>query len=161
MKNSMNLTLNKSSIDPIEHFIKVLSEFIETLKTSKQTFTHNVKFCRELRTNRKIFEKKIGKTINSFHTLPENKQAEVELAFYNALKKLESIAPDVKKGIDDDRQFILFSLLLKREVNKTIKFLRKSQSKMSAQLYPDRSKEILDNPELYQKLVDAWVDVAD
>lgn len=157
----MNLTLTEPSIDPIERFIKVLTEFIETLKTSKQTLAYSLKFCRELRTNRKKFEKQIGNTINCFHTLQESNQAEIELAFYKALKKLESIAPTVKQGIDDDHLFFLFSLFLKREVNKTLKFLKKSQGKMSAQLYPDRSKEILDNPELYQKLVDAWGDISD
>lgn len=160
MKDCMNLTLTKSSIYSIEHLLSALVGFIDTLQHSKKTFSDNVRFCRELRTNRKRFEKDIKITLKKFNTLSENQQVEIELAFHKALKKLETVVPQIHIEIENDRLFFMFSFFLKREVNKSLKFLRKSQAKMCAQLYSDPTEKIMSDPRLQQQLIDQWGDLA-
>jgi len=160
MKNNMNLSLNNSSIDPIERLINALNDFFDAFQQSKKTFSENLKFCRELRTNRKKFELEVGKTLKQFHCLPENQQVEIELVFKKALRRLELMVPKVKDGIDNDQLFFLFSYLLKRDVTKTLLFFRKSQAKMALQLYSDPTDKILSNPELQQTLINQWGDLA-
>jgi hypothetical protein len=160
MKNNMNLSLTKSSLDPIERLLIALTEFIDTLKHSKKTFSENVKFCRELRTNRKKFEKEIRKTIKCFQSLSDNHKVELELSFHKALKKLEIILPKVRQEIDQDKLFVLFSYLLKRELRKTLKFFRKSQIKMASHLYSDPTEKIMNDPSLQQLLIDQWGDLS-
>lgn len=156
----MNLTLTKSSIDPIEHLLNALTEFIDSLKQSKKTLADNIRFCRQLRTSRKKFEKELRKTIACFNTLPENQQVEIELAFHKLLKKLQNIVPEVNQEIENDKLFFLFSYFLKRDVNKSLQFFKKAQAKMSAQLYTDPTEKIINDPALQQKLVDQWGDLA-
>jgi hypothetical protein len=160
MDDHMKVTLTNNSIASIERLINVLNEFIDTLKESKKTFSDNVKFCRELRTSRKKFEKEMRKTLRCFHSLQENQQVEIELVFHKALKTLESITPKVKQEIEEDRLFILFSYLLKREINKTLRFFKKSQTKMASHLYSDPTEEILNDPKLQKLLIEQWGDLA-
>jgi len=156
----MNLTLNKSSIDPIERLLNALTEFIDNLKHTKKTFADNVRFCRELRTNRKKFEKEIKNTINCFHSLPESQQVELELIFHKALRRLQLIAPKVYQEIEDDHLFILFSFCLKRELRKTLTLLKKTQVKMATELYSDPTEEIMSDSELQKQLIEQWGDLA-
>jgi len=156
----MSIALTKNSLAPIDRILVVMIEFLDSLQHSKNTIHDNITFCREMRTNRKKFEKEIKGVIKTFHCFSEKQQSEIEMTFYRSLNKLEKIVPKVEKEIDDDHLFFVFSYFLKREMKKTLAFFRKTQSKMSATLYPDKSKEILSNPKKYQELVDTWGELA-
>jgi len=160
MKSEMNLALTKPIYDPLDHIIQLINELLERLKHSKNSIVKNISDCRKIRNNRKDFEKAIKIVLNNFDCLTEKQQTEIELHFYRVIKELEKKVPSVIENLRKE-EGLFISYFLRREVRKALKVFRRSQKRMSVKLYPDRSKEILSNPEEYQQLVDTWGDLAD
>ncbi len=181
MKNNMNLVLNnhpnQSTFVTIMEFINELIDCMKVGKkakvlnktslksregsTSSSIIPESLVSCYNLRRDRKAFEIIIRDFLkNDFHTLPEKQQADVEMHFFRAIKKLNKVSTQLKK--DDSHSVISFNkYFAKRELNKALKIFKTSQQKMADVLYPDNSQEILSNPVEYQKLVDFWGDLAD
>jgi hypothetical protein len=160
MEKHMSIALSQSYKDPLESFLRVLNELIESLKESHKNVFDNISTCHQIRKNRKHFEKLMEKVICDFNKLSDKDKSQFELGIYNILQKIEIKAPAVINELKEDYKPV-FSYFLIREIKKTLKTFRASQKKMADQLYPDRSKEILSNPDIYQQLVDAWGDLAD
>lgn len=159
---------NKSAIDSMIEFINALIDCLKTENLEKpskyvsveKTLTPNFYACLKLRADRKQFERLVNDFLKDFQKLPEKKQSEIEMRFYNGIIKLESLTPFVKDSTAK-RNLSLSHRLFYRELNKTLKVFRKAQKLMSDYLYPDNSQQILSNPVEYQKLVDFWGDLAD
>jgi hypothetical protein len=83
---------------------------------------------------------------------------EAELFFYNSLKNLQEITYNPKTKMVNGMPFLMAEFIAV-ELRKTIKMLKRSQSKMASKLYPDHSREILTDPEEYKKLANAWGDL--
>ena len=160
MKKNMNLALAKPIYDPLDHFIDVINELLEKLKESKNSVVNNISYCRKIRTSRKVFEKEIKKVLLNFSTYSEKQQNEIEFHFYKVIRELEQKVPSVIENLKKE-EGLFVSYFLRREVRKALNIFKRSQKKMSVHLYPDHSKEILSNPEEYQKLVDVWGNLAE
>jgi hypothetical protein len=93
--------------------------------------------------------------LKNFQNINEEQQAEIEMAFFKAIKKLEKLVPAAKEDINKNK-FSINSNLFNYELGMILKLFKSSQKRMSEYLYPDRTSEISSNPVLYQKLVDAW-----
>ena len=159
MKNHMHLTLNKPSQSPLDHFIRVINEMIDRVNASQQTVRDKISQCRELRTARKHFEKNLKTNFSKFDSLSEIKQMEMELHFYNILKGLDAKVPHILEALKEKKG--LLSRFLHREVRKSYKIVKSTQKKMAEKVYTNNAAKVLNDPEKYQKLVDAWGDLAD
>lgn len=156
----MNAAISPHSYqDPLESFLKVLNELIQSLKQSHKDIFNNFSTCHQIRKSRKDFEKLMKEILKQFDCLSEKDKAQIELSTYKLLQKIEALAPKAISEIKDEN-IPVFSYFLIWQIRKTLKSFRASQKKMAEQLYPDRSKEILSNPDLYQNLVATWGDLA-
>lgn len=173
MKENMNLTLNHTSeSNTIESIIQFINELLDCLKVEKKSKgsglnrlekpvpLHGVSGCIKLRRDRKTFEGLVKDFLKDFSNLPEKRQADVELHFFKAIKKIEKLMPLANADVDKNK-LSLVCRLHRRELSQTLKLFKSSQKIMSDYLYPDNSQKISDSPELYQKLVDAWAGIND
>ncbi|WP_439695173.1 hypothetical protein ACFGVS_19080 [Mucilaginibacter sp. AW1-7] len=160
MKKHMNVAISPHSYqDPLESFLKVLNELIESLSQSRKNIFNNFSNCHQIRKSRKDFEKLMKEILKKFDCLSEKDKATIELSTYRLLQRIEVLAPRAICEVKEDN-IPIFSHFLIWQIRKTLKSFRASQKKMADQLYPDRSKEILSNPDLYQNLVATWGDLA-
>lgn len=160
MENRMNLSLSYLSPNSsIDSFLKFLEQLLDNLKKSENNLSENIKYCQKLRSDRKKFCIELVQLNKDFSLLSERDQREIELHLYNAIKEIENLFPSVRQDLKEDVAF-LYRVFLIREINKTLKMFKKHQNVMAIRLYPDKKKEIISNPELYQKLVDTWGDLA-
>lgn len=160
MDDLMNIAINQYSYTPLANVLAAINKLIEKIEQSHQTFLDNISFCRELRRNRKQFEKDMKVALAKFHTLSEKDKVAVELEVFNLIKRLDAIAPKAIQELKEEHAFI-FSWFLPREIRLTVDAFRNGQKKMEEALYPDNSIAITANPALYKKLEEAWGDLAD
>ena len=160
MKSNMNIALTKPNKDPLETLIKVFNEILERLKDSQQSLIESIRDCQKLRQNRKQLTKYFREVKAKFPKLSEAKQVELEAYFFKVIQQQSSVIIPLKEEVKRDYNFLI-SFILIREIKKTLSLFKAVHKPMECALYPNRSKEILSNPALYQQLVDAWGDLAD
>jgi hypothetical protein len=159
MKNNMNVALKQTTPIAIDNLIEAIFKLINELKNSHHNFLAECNSCLEIRHKRKAAEKLFVDALPMIGNLSERKQMEIELHFYRAIKKLNSISSQKKAQLRDDKNYVIY-LFLCRELNKTIVALKGFQKRLSEKLYTDNTKELTNNPELYNELVEAWGDLA-
>lgn len=156
-----SIALSRQQQKELDSLIEFINELVESLKSSKiaiSDFLHNFNYCKQLRSQRKTFEKHTKMALAGFPNLSEKNQVNLELHYYKALKHLNKLLPSAEIEIRRDFNLIISSFLL-REIKKTIKSITKAQQGMSSLIYQDNSQEILSNPELYNELVNNWADL--
>lgn len=163
MKKTMNLTLNNNSFNQLESLIKVLNDFITHLRNhnaAANRFAGDIRFCLDMRKNRKQFKKLVKMILKEFSQLSEKDQVAMELTFYNALKQLNQLASVAKQEVEKS-SFRLLNRFLFREVRETISIFSHAQIKMSGYLYKDNREAILADQKLYDQITEAWGDLAE
>jgi hypothetical protein len=159
MKNHMSTSIIQYSHDPLAKVLQVLNEFIERIEHSHQTFKDNLALCTELRKNRKNYERHMKVVLVHFKNLPEKGKVEVELDTYRLINRLNLVAPKAISELEE-MNVPFFSWFLAREIKLTVAAFKKGQVKMEQSLYPNNREAILANSDVYQKLEDAWGDLA-
>lgn len=147
----------------LDSLIEIINKFIHHVRSSKRAlhdFVENLKFCRELRIQRKVFEKHTNSTIASFGNFSEKNQVALELLYYRAVNELRALLPSAEEEIKKDYTYIISRFLL-REINKTISSVSNAQQRMADMLYPNNDQEILSNPELLKEMSETWADLND
>ena len=155
----MNVTISQYSHDPLARVVEALYLLIDKIEKSHQTFWDNISVCRELRKNRKEFEQHMKFVLTKFKTLPEKGQVQIELDTFQLINRLNIVAPKAIEEVHEDG-IMIFSWFLIREIKLTVKAFEKGQKKMEQALYPDSSKLITGDAELYDKLAQEWGDLA-
>lgn len=163
MKKDMQaITLNQDSNSQMEALISFLEEIITKFKGTKnsiQLAIDDIKYCYQLRKNRKLFNAFLQKRLAKFESLGESKQVEIELYLYNSCKTLDKLIPEAIAEIRKSPITPLGFFLI-RELNIMQSLFNRAQKEMASHLYCDNSNEILSNPQLYNEIVDAWGDLA-
>jgi inorganic triphosphatase YgiF len=161
-KKEMNLALTHSSYSHLNSFIRVLNEFIISFQSKNHSvsrFYEEFKFCADIRRKRKAFKKVVHSLLTDFSKQDESLQVEIELYFYNSLKKLDQLSLIAKQELDKS-SFKVFNTFLSRELKKTVSMFSEAQGTMSQALYKDNTDKILGDPKLHNELLDAWGDLA-
>ena len=155
MNNSNTLTLKRKSDYAL--VVHLISEIIDELVHSSDILKHEISSCATLRRQRKELHKSLTLFLSEFNSLSETKKANIELNFYKLGKKFDRALPKAKSEIKENTHF-LFSFFLNRELTILGKLVNDAQKSMAADLYKDKTQEILSNPELYKKMETAWGD---
>ncbi len=161
MTTNMQKTLQiQSSKDPLIRVLDALCELIKNVKASHQSFVDDLTVCRELRRDRKEFQKQMKLVVAAFKTMPERKQVELEAELYKLISQISQMAPEAIQELKEANRLI-FSWFLIREIKRTLRCFLKGQKEMESFLYKhDPIEEIYKNPELAKAVQDAWGDLA-
>jgi hypothetical protein len=158
MEKNMNLTLNNQS-SAIEKIVSIINELIDDLKQSHTSILSNFEFCRKMRKDRIELKADIKDVLDIFGNLSEDAQSDFELKIYQASARLNSIAPKVLKELKEHGPF-LFKYYLIWEVKENVGMITHLQKQLESILYPP-NKEIDNDINFYNKLVDVWGDLND
>ena len=155
----MNLALKKSRPSSLDCLFQSLLDLIQEVIQSHSTYLTDVRLFLKIRHDRKDFEKQLETAVKDFFRTSIRQQADVEIVFYKAVNKLESLLPKAKEDISNEHGWPI-SYLVSRELDKILAIIKKHQKCMSDHLYPDRTNELLTDKKQYQALVAAWGDLA-
>lgn len=156
---SIHLSENSSANAIIKCIDIFLEELFSTIKLSSENFRDEIQFYYHLRKENTALILCLKKVTDNFDTLKSNQKSNLNEKLHEAVIRLEYMKETVKSDIRKDHSFLIAPLVI-NEFDRTLRQFSKSKRIMTNKLSINKINHLKNNPELRNRLQEAWGDLA-